>query len=126
MAGTTSGMKAIINGDNTDLVIFRGLTVNKVITWKNSAGSAVDLTGYTAKLQVRESVDSGIITEFSTANNRITINASLGKITLKMLASDTAALPLISGVYDLRLTDAAGAVSQLISGRIRVEDEVTI
>ena len=41
-----------------NLYVEAGATFSRVITYTDSSGVLVDLTGYTAELQVRETVDS--------------------------------------------------------------------
>ena len=87
----------------------------------------VDLTGYTADMQVRKFVDStSVLVELSTANGRITINGALGQINLTLTAAQTAALsPADSYVYDLNLTSPSGYVYKILQGTFILNASVT-
>lgn len=109
-----------------DFDIEQGATLLKPIVWKDSSGTPVNLTGYTAKMQVRQSVASpDILLEMSTANSKIQLTPSTGTITLVFSAATTAAIAWKRGKYDLELTSADGTVTRLIEGQISVSQEIT-
>lgn len=109
-----------------DFALEQGSTLLKPIVWKDSTGTPVNLTGYSARMQVRQSVAStDILLEMSTANNKISIDPSSGKITLIFSAATTAAITWKRGKYDLELTSADGTVTRLIEGQITVSQEIT-
>lgn len=74
----------------------------------------VNLTGYTARLQVRASVESSDILLELTDTSGIAINNAAKTITLNITATATAALTFASGVTSLEMTDSSGVVSFLI------------
>lgn len=99
---------------------------------KNELNVAQDLTGYTARMQVRESIESPVVLlDVSTANARIVITPLLGKLSFLVSAVDMAALPLnneqANWVYDLELVDAALTpyVTRILEGGFIVTPEVT-
>lgn len=110
-----------------DIVIEQGATFRRVITWKDSAGTPINLTGYTAKMQVRERVrDSDVVLECSTANGRITLGGSAGTITIVAQDEVTALLAeMPKAVYDLELTSSGGEVTRLLRGSVEIVAEVT-
>lgn len=109
-----------------DFQIEQGATLLKPIVWKDSNSAAVNLTGYTAKMQVRQSASStDVLLEMSTSNGRISITPLTGTITLIFSASLTAAIDWSRGKYDLELTSGDGTVTRLIEGQISVSKEVT-
>lgn len=109
-----------------DFDIEQGATLLKPIVWKDSTGSPVNLTGYTAKMQVRQSVSSSdVLLEMSTVNGRISITPLTGTITLIFSATLTAAITWSRGKYDLELTSNDGTVTRLIEGQISVSKEIT-
>ena len=64
----------------------------------------VDLSGYTARMHVREKLEStSIITQLTTENGRILIDNVYKTVTLKISATDTAALNFTQAVYNLEL-----------------------
>lgn len=109
-----------------DLYIEQGATFQKVITWKDSTGAAIDLTNYSARLQARKTKSSTTtFLEATTANGRITLGGVAGTITIAVPASVTTALTTYSGVYDLELESAGGVVTRLLEGDVTVSREVT-
>lgn len=91
-----------------------------------------DLSGHTARMQIRRTIDSAApMITLTTENGRIDINPNVNEdytrnneILLLVSASDTSALET-SGVYDLELISAGGVVSRLIRGDVVLIREVT-
>src|SRR5439155_27062735 len=106
--------------------IEQGATWRTVLTVKDSSGAIVDLTGYTARMQIREDFTStAVLLELSTANSGVTINGPAGQITLLIADEATAAFTWSSGVYDLEITSAGGDVTRLLQGPASLDLEVT-
>lgn len=105
----------------------QGATFQRVITWKDADNIAQNLTGFTARMQVRDTVDdtAGAILELTTANNRITLGGVSGTVALLVDASTMAALTPEQYVYDLELVSSAGVVTRLVQGTFIVSGEVT-
>ena len=87
----------------------------------------VDLTGASAKMEVRSDTAIGVVLELSTANGRITIDGPNGVLTLRIAAADTAALSLVDfpARYDLLLTYADTTVDRILEGLVRLNPAVT-
>jgi hypothetical protein len=108
-----------------DLLIEQGATYSQVITYKDN-GVAVNLTGYTARMQVRATLESAsTLVELTTENSRIALGGTAGTITLTIAAADTAALTSGRGVYDLELVSGAGIVTRLLQGVATISRNVT-
>ena len=85
----------------------------------------VDLAGYTARMQLREKINSAeVLLELTTANNRVIINNVDKTITLNIDAATTAALNFSTCVYSLELVKGSEVIS-LASGNISLLQEVT-
>jgi hypothetical protein len=108
-----------------------GANFNYDLIWQkeNPVGSGlfvpVDLTGFSAKMQVRKNTGSPVIIELSTTNGRITIDAANGKITLSLSATDTAALASGMYKYDLDLTSPSSFVIRFVQGNFEVSGQIT-
>jgi hypothetical protein len=88
----------------------------------------VDLTGYYARMQIREKLDSvEIIDELTSLGTTtgITIDTANCKITLNISATDTAAYTFSSAVYSLELVSSTGVVTPLLNGVITLVKEIT-
>lgn len=113
-------------GNRFDITINQGATFELSITWKDSAGTAINLTGYSARMQVRETYSSTSSILSLTSGSGITLGGAAGTIAILISATTTAALTApFSGVYDLELVSAGGVVTRLLQGAATVSPEVT-
>ena len=84
-----------------------------------------DLTNFTARMQVRRTIESStVIVELTTENGGINIVDEDGKIFLFMSPTQTSALTS-SGVYDLEIISSDGVVSRVVQGLFTLSQEVT-
>lgn len=128
-----------------DFIIKQGDTWSRPLTWKSPDSGGVyhpvDLTGYSARMQIRLSTAAPVIKELSTANGGITLGGAAGTLDLLLTATETAALDFTgapSGVveeakaigrgliaeYDLELTIGT-VVFTLASGKICLVKDIT-
>jgi len=111
-----------------DFTIEANADFDRVLTWLDVNLDPVDVTGYSAKMQVRD-IDGALITMLSTGNGRITLGGVAGTITLHMDAADTAhLLGTETGsphVHDLLMIDGTGNVTRLVQGEVVVSPGVT-
>ena len=85
-----------------------------------------DLTGFTARMQIREKITSAeVILSLTTENSGIVINNTTKTITLNISATDTASLNFTTAVYSLELVSPTGVVTPFINGNISLVQEVT-
>jgi hypothetical protein len=106
--------------------VLQGTSLVKSVVWKNDTGTPVNLTGYTAKMQVRETADSeDVLLELSTALGNIQITPAQGKVTLIFSPDDTSGAYWTRGRYDLELTSGTGFVTRLIQGKFSLSKEIT-
>lgn len=104
----------------------QGETFTRVITWEDSAGDLVNLTGYSAKIQLRDTRTGTVIDEFTdTTPSGITLGGAAGTITWTVTATETGALPVGSLDYDLRLTSGTSVVTYLLAGHLNVQKRIT-
>lgn len=113
------------------LAIYQGATFTHTQTWKtapdeDSAKTPVDLTGCTARMQVRAKIGASTpLLTLTTENGGISLGGTAGTINLLIDAEDTAALSWTSGVYDLEIVHPGGQVRRLMYGAVTVSPEVT-
>ena len=108
------------------LVIDQGATLRESFTYKDSDNAVVDLTGYTARCQVRSKYSSATtVLNLTSQAGTLTITANTGTIAFNVSASTTAALTPGNYVWDLELVDAGGIVTRLVGGTCTVTPEVT-
>jgi len=107
-----------------NFTIEQGATFNLLMTWKID-NVAVNLTGYTARLQARIDVDEIDTILSLTTGAGITLGGAAGTITLNQTATQTALLPKGEYVYDLELQSSGGIVTRLLQGELNISAEVT-
>lgn len=87
-----------------------------------------DLNGYTARMQVRRTIDSSTaMVTLTTENGGLVINQAPGSsnnLNIYMDNTTTATL-LNSGVYDIEIINDGGEVSRILQGVFTVSPEVT-
>jgi len=84
-----------------------------------------DLTGFTARLQIREKVDSDTTLFEATWGTHLTIDTGLQQVKLIIPADETALFTFAFGVYDLELEAPDGTVTPVLQGSVSVLKEVT-
>jgi len=90
-------------------------------------GTGIDLTGYSAAMQVRKTVNSSTTLLNLVSPTNITLNASSvnGDVLVVVSGSSMAALPAGTWVYDFELTDGDGNPEAILEGKFIVKAEVT-
>jgi len=109
-----------------ELNINQGSNLSLEIALKNSNGTPLNLTGYTARMQLRASYTApDIIVELTTENGRLVITPLTGVVTLLLSALTTAAFVAKNYVYDLETVSSTGFVTRVLQGEAIVSPEVT-
>lgn len=87
-----------------------------------------DISGYTARMQVRRTIESTTaLVTLTTENGGLVINPT-GETTNHIriyMSDDVTASISSSGVYDLEIENADGEVSRIIQGAFTLSPEVT-
>jgi hypothetical protein len=112
----------MFNPGRYNISVYKGTTFTLSPVWKID-NLPVDLTGYSADLQVRD-VSNNLITSMSTSNGRATISAGLGQVTVTLTATQTAALTANTYTYALNLTAPDSTVYQILNGNFTVNASV--
>jgi phage tail sheath gpL-like len=105
--------------------IDQGSVWSVVLVYTDSNNTPVNLTGYTAAMQLRQNYNSSTADlTLTTANGGITIVGATGTITITATATQTGLLDPGFYVYDLELTSGSN-ISRLIQGQLTVAEQVT-
>jgi phage tail sheath gpL-like len=105
--------------------IDQGSIWSVVLVYTDSNNVAVNLTGYTAAMQLRQNYNSTTADlTLTTTNGGITIVGATGTITITATATQTGLLDSGFYVYDLELTSGSN-ISRLIQGQLTVAEQVT-
>ena len=118
-----------------DFTIEQGTTLTKEFIYKDSFGIPIDLTGFTARMQLRPTVASeSVLLDLTTENGGIVLGGATGEVKMVFTEADTVALSR-GGVYDLELVDGpadydpeavnAPTVIRFVQGTITVSKGVT-
>ena len=118
-------MPSTDNRQRYDLQIYRGADFIKDAWFKirnpqTGELGPYDLTGFTAKAQIRPSENS----RFLTQDIRCDITPAEGRLQLSILCTDTEKIPPGIYVWDLKLDQESG-VSYYVYGKVFVEGRVT-
>jgi hypothetical protein len=89
-------------------------------------GTALNWTGYTARMQVREAADAtATLIDLNTSGSGITLGGTAGTILVNITSTQTAAVDAGSFVYDLELVSSGSQVTRLLQGAFNVVGNVT-
>lgn len=103
---------------SVNLTLYAGDDVNLSIAVTDAAGTAADLTGFTAKAQIRATADA------PTAKDFVATADPAGTVTLILPSAETTDMPA-KGVWDCQITSGTGAVTTLCGGTVTTTPEVT-
>jgi hypothetical protein len=117
-----------------DFTIEQGATFTEELRWLDDDGAVIDTSGYTARLQARDTVDSDTtLIDLTDANGGIVVGivgtgADQYNIKLTMTSTATAALTWPTGKvkipYDLEMS-GGGIVTRVLKGHITLDREIT-
>jgi hypothetical protein len=107
-----------------NLIIDQGADWYVTFVYEDSTGTPINITGFTAAMQLR-SLPSDSATALSlTTGSGITITGATGTIAIHATAAQTGAIQAGVYYYDLEIT-GSGIVTRLIQGQITVSAQVT-
>jgi hypothetical protein len=107
-----------------NLTCKQGSTFTRRLTYKIN-NVIVNLTGYTARMQVRpDHASQNLILNLSVGNG-ITIDGEHGTVSITVTASTTASIPASTYVYDIELIAPDTTVQRILEGKFIVTPEVT-
>jgi len=113
------------------LLIEQGATLNLSLAYKDSNNAAIDLTGYSGKMQIKSDYADNNPTTYLTLSSSlqadgtgITFGGVSGTIGIVISAASSSALKFSSGSYDLEITSGS-VVTRLLQGIAFVNKEVT-
>lgn len=113
-----------------EVAIEQGAKLARTFLYQDSDGVAVPLTGFSGRMQIRESAeDTTVLHEMTTANGGLIFEAAavIGQIEMYIGATDTDAFAFSKAVYDLEVFDDGDVdnVIRLLEGDVTVSPNVT-
>lgn len=116
-----------------NLFIDQGASYHHEVVWQDDLGNPKDLTGYTARAQMRSAItDAGTLLDMTTENGQLVLGGDTGVVTFELDDATTAAIDWpagratqLIGVYQLELIAGDGFVTRLLKGTVTVDPEIT-
>ena len=106
----------------SNIVVNAGADFGQVFTLNSSStSSALNLTGYSVKSQMRKHAGSTGVTTFTAS----VYDAPSGKIKIGLTTTSTSSLKPGRYVYDVVITDTSNVVTRVIEGMVLVREGVT-
>lgn len=107
-----------------DFVLDQGSDFAVPIEFYDAEDKQMDLSGFTARMQIRTSAGSGKVSdELTTENGRLSIEG--GTITARWPNAITSAMSAGRYVYDIEIVSADGFVARVLEGNFILHREVT-
>lgn len=108
-----------------DISTEQGSSLSRVVTYSDANSSPINLTGYTARMQVRPRASSGYAyLTLTSPSGGLTLGGTTGTITILVDGSVTSAIPAGNYVYDLEVVNGA-YVDKVMGGDFSLSAEVT-
>jgi len=109
-----------------DLSLYRGDSFTHRLIWQDSTGTPIDLTGYSAKMDVVPAKGSPTTLLALTSPLGIVLGGVAGTIDI-VVSSAQAKIDVVSSVYDLEMTSPSptSAVTTLVQGAFTVTPDAT-
>lgn len=114
----------MINPGTYNITAYQGADFDRTFTVTQS-GTALNLTGYSSAMQVREAADSTAYLLSLTSGSGITLGGTAGTITVAITSAQSSAIAAGSYAYDLEIVSGSGAVTRLLQGGFTVSGNVT-
>ena len=102
-------------------------TFSFIVDYKDPDGAAIDLTGASAKMQVRDTKGgSKLAFTLTSPSGGITIDPANGKLTISITPTQTNKLFFPKSSYDIMLTDSNLNKVKVLEGFMTLSRSVTI
>lgn len=107
----------------TDLEVKRGDTKDYVLRLRTESGTAYDLTGFSALMQVKTTADD--VSPVATIST--TVNPSAGTVAISFSTADTEAIYTAGAcVYDLEIRNGDDSIVQtVVGGKVTATNDVS-
>ena len=120
-----------------NFLIEQGATFQLELQYKDPSGNPINLTGYSGRLQIRQTVPSTVVllclssslkpdgTGINFSGSNGTTSPSSGSIGIYISAISSSLLTFDQAVYDLEIENSSGFVTRLVEGGVQLSKEVT-
>jgi hypothetical protein len=114
----------MITPGDYDITCYQGADYDQSFT-VSQGSTALNWTGYTANMQVREAADSTAYLLSLANGSGITLGGTAGTILVNISNAQSAAISAGSYAYDLELISGSSAVTRILQGAFNVIGQVT-
>jgi len=102
-------------------------TFSFIVEYKDNNGNAIDLTGASAKMQVRDTKGGAkLAVTLTSPSGGIVLDAPNGKLTIKLTPTQTNKLFYPKSSYDIMVIDSNANKIKLLEGFMTLNRSVTI
>jgi len=120
-----------------NFLIEQGATFQLELQYKDPSGNPINLSGYSGRLQIRQTVPSTVVllclssslrpdgTGINFSGSNGTTPPASGSIGIFISAVSSSLLTFDQAVYDLEIENSGGFVTRLIEGGVQLSKEVT-
>lgn len=104
-----------------NILIDQGADYSTVISMTDDDGNVISLSGYTGNSIIKKTYSSSNVA----ATFNVSVNASLGQVTLSLTAAQTANIAAGRYVYDVKLIDGSNVAVRIVEGIATISPKVT-
>jgi hypothetical protein len=115
-----------------NLTIEQGTTIDLTLLYKDSGSNPIDLTDYSAKMQIKSAYADKNPRTFLTLSSSLnadstglTLGGASGSINIYISAVSSSAINFDAAIYDLEITSPLGVVTRILEGNAKLNREVT-
>ena len=111
-----------------DIEVEQGTTWVRDIIWKDSSKTAIDVTGYSAALQIRRlKDDTTALLSIASGTSALVVGTTDGKFTITLTATVTGNLDFETAFYDFKVTSPSPylVATRLLEGEVTLNKAVT-
>ena len=102
-------------------VVNQGIDWIFTTTWQDSTGTAINTTGYTVQLQIRNQVDNSQVLALAVGTGITLTTPASGITTYRVTGTQTAAIPVGTYYYGIKATSAGGISYDWLDGNVTID-----
>ena len=110
--------------EEVNFKVVQGDTFSIIVTYQNPDGTDINLTQYTARMDVRNEPSGKILCASATTSNGISIDPLNGELTITFTPSQTRKFTTPNAAYQLKLISPSGVNTTILSGYFSVTPAV--
>ena len=112
--------------EEVNFKVIQGDTFTIVVTYKNPNGSVIDITDFTARMDVRDKPGGKVLCASATENNGgIVIDGPNGEITIEFTPAQTKKFTIPNAAHQLKITNLnTNQETTLVQGYLQVSSAV--